>query len=215
MGAPSGSRSSPTAGEPASAPQNGDGRGGCRYPARVTARPIALATLLLAGCAGPPPDPPTAVIDASPDELCEGDGFSTVIALSGARSSGRLSLVPAPPDPSAPPLVFRWDLTGAVHHVVSGSLDSRELEVVASGDRPLHVSLTTATIDGGEATSLLTIGVNVPIAAPCDDGCPAGTECGPYDGGMACLPSGTCAGDDECPPCFVCDAARCAPRGAP
>jgi hypothetical protein len=180
----------------------------------LTARSIALATLLAAGCAGPPPDPPTAVIDASPEELCSGDGFATVIALSGARSSGRLSLVPAPPDPSAP-LTFRWDLTGAEHHVVSGDLDARALEVVASGDRPLHVSLTVTSSEGGEATSLRTIGVNVPIPTPCDDGCPAGMECAPYLGGMACLPSGTCATDDDCPTCFVCDATRCVPRETP
>lgn len=118
----------------------------------------ALALCAL-GCAGPPPRPPTAVIDATPEVLCVGDDFATVITLSGARSSAALSLVPAPPDPSAPPLEFAWYLDGAAHRLVSGSTSSRELSVTASGDRPLHAMLTVRDAEGGEATSLVTVGI--------------------------------------------------------
>jgi hypothetical protein len=119
----------------------------------------ALVLLLALGCAGPPPHPPTAVIDTTPDTVCRGDAFATVIELSGARSSASLSLIPAPPDPSAPPLEFEWLLDGAEHAVVAGSLTSPRLAVTTAGDRPLHVTLTVFDADGGDATSLVTVGL--------------------------------------------------------
>ncbi len=117
---------------------------------------VALCAL---GCAGPPPLPPTAVIDATPDVICAGDDFGTVIELSSARSAAALSLVPAPPDPGAPPLEVAWYLDGAAHRVVAGSSTSPRLSVTTSGDRPLHVLLTVRDGEGGEATSLATVGV--------------------------------------------------------
>lgn len=122
-------------------------------------RRLSALALCALGCAGPPPRPPTAVIDATPEVVCTGDGFSTVIELSGARSSAALSLVPAPPDPSAPPLEFAWFIDGAAHRVVSGTMSSRELSVTTSAERPLHVMLTVRDGEGGEATSLVTIGI--------------------------------------------------------
>lgn len=122
-------------------------------------RRLAALALFALGCAGPPPDPPTAVIDATPGTLCRGDAFATVVELSGARSSATLSLVPAPPDPSAPPLEFLWYLDGTEHRVVDGSLSSARVSVVARADRPLHALLTVRDGLGGEATSLLSVGI--------------------------------------------------------
>ena len=95
----------------------------------------------MCGCAGPPPAPPTALIDASPSSICRGDGHRTVIELSGARSSAGLSLVSAPPDPSAPPLEYTWRLEGAEHVIAAGSTPEESLDVTSSGERPLHVTL--------------------------------------------------------------------------
>lgn len=174
---------------------------------------IALAI----GCGGPPPVPPTAVIDASPSEVCAGDAFATPIVLSGARSSARLSLVPAPPGPDDPPLTFEWRLEGDEHAVIAGARDEDELTVRMAGERPLHVTLTVTTFEGGIAETLRTIGVNVPIAPPCGEGCAAGASCVDLRGESVCLPDQSCASDDDCGGCFVCDleTARCAPPEAP
>ncbi len=83
-----------------------------------------------------------------------------MVELSGARSSASLSLVPSPPDPSAPPLEFTWRLEGAEHVIVTGSTLESALSVRTDGVRPLHVTLTTMNLDGGEATSLTTIGLD-------------------------------------------------------
>ncbi|MBX3268783.1 MAG: hypothetical protein KF729_00895 [Sandaracinaceae bacterium] len=109
------------------------------------------------GCAGPPPHPPTAVIDVSPATLCAGDDYRTVLSISGARSSADLSLLPAPPEPGAAPLAFAWALEGAAHVVVAGSRSAPQLSVTSAGDRPLHVVLTVRDDEGGEATSLRTV----------------------------------------------------------
>lgn len=122
-------------------------------------RALVVLALPALGCAGPPPHPPTAVIDATPETVCRGDAFATVIELSGARSSASLSLIPAPPDPSAPPLEFEWLLDGAEHSIVAGSATSPRLSVRTAGDRPLHVALTVFDGEGGDATSLLTVGL--------------------------------------------------------
>lgn len=176
-------------------------RGGC-------AGGIALA---LVACAGPPPSPPTAVVDLRPGAICAGDDYATPIVISGARSSSALSLVPAPPDPGAAPLTYRWDLRGDAFALDAGSLDGPELTVRVLGERPLHASLTVIDEDGGEATSLATLGLVVPLAPPCDEGCAMDTEC--VEG--RCLPQGACADETECPACFVCEEARCVPEARP
>ncbi len=164
--------------------------------------------LLALGCAAPPPVPPTAVLDASPEEVCRGDAFSTPIVLSAARSAARLSLVPAPPDPDDAPLSFRWQLEGDEHFVVAGDLDARELTVLMAGDRPLHATLNVTTFEGGVAETLASIGVVLPIAPPCGEGCPSGSACVEHQGAEVCLPDAVCASDAECSGCFVCDLAR-------
>lgn len=176
-----------------------------------------LVVALAIGCGGPPPTPPTAVIDASPGEVCTADAFTTPITLTGARSSLRLSLVPAPPGPDDPPLEYAWRLEGDAHRVIDGALDEDSLTVLMAGERPLHVSLTVTTFEGGIAETLRSIGVNVPLAPPCDEGCPAGTSCVELRGQDVCLPDQRCASDDDCAGCAACDAStsRCAPPEAP
>lgn len=156
----------------------------------------------LVSCAGPPPRPPTSVIDADPEILCAGDEFATPLRISGARSSAALSLVPGPPDPDAAPLEYGWALDGAAYRVLAGDLGSRELTLTTSGDRPLHVTLTVYQADGGEATTRRTIGLFDPHA-PCGESCPEGSTCV----ADLCVPDVACAADDECPLCFACDLA--------
>lgn len=168
-----------------------------------------LAFFFLAACHGRPPTPPTAVIDLMPDAVCAGDDFGTRIAVSGARSATELSLVPAPPDPDAPPLTYEWRVDGAEHTILEGELDEPELALVFDGARPLHLTLTVTTFEGGTATTLRTIGVVEPIAPTCVDTCDEGSTC--IEG--LCIDDTPCARDDECD-CFVCDAelARCVPE---
>lgn len=176
------------------------------------AAPGSWLILAVLGCASPPPAPPTAVIDATPSEVCVGDRFATPITLSGARSAGRLSLVPAPPDPSMP-LDFAWELEGDAHELVAGRLDGPELTVRMAGARPLHVTLRVTSFEGGVAESLRTIGIVVPLTPGCEEGCPQGSSCVVVRDRSLCLPDAPCASDDECSACLVCDAnlGRCAP----
>jgi hypothetical protein len=170
----------------------------------------ALVSLcLLAACHGRPPTPPTAVIDATPDGVCAGDAFSTVIDVSGARSASVLSLVPAPPDPDAPPLAYEWRIEGADHEIVAGALDEAELSLVSDGLRPLHLTLTVTDVEGGTATSLRTVGLIEAIATPCEGECAPGSTC--VEG--LCLDDDACVTDDDCG-CLVCDVelARCVPE---
>ncbi len=182
---------------------------------RRAGRSVIASFVLAVGCGGPPPVPPTAVIDATPGDVCAGDGFATAIQLSGARSAARLSLVPAPPGPDDPPLTFEWRLEGDAHHVVSGALDDDTVAVRMAGERPLHVTLTVTTFEGGVAETLRTIGVTVPFVS-CEDECADGTSCVELRGERLCLPDQECASDDECPRCSVCDPdlGRCAPPEA-
>lgn len=119
-------------------------------------RGVATLALCALGCAGPPPHPPTAVIDARPARVCAGDDYATVVELSGARSSNYLSLVPEAADPDAP-LEFEWSLEGADFEIVTGSLVGPALSVVTAGDRPLHAVLTVTNAEGGQATSTRTV----------------------------------------------------------
>lgn len=157
------------------------------------------------------------MIDASPTEVCAGDAYTTPIALSGARSAERLSLVPAPPAPGATPLVYEWTIEGDAHVIVSGALDAPELTLRMAGERPLHATLTVTNAEGGVAETLRTIGITFAEAPPCDDGCEDGTSCVQRDGESVCLPDGECASDEDCDACFVCDVelARCVPGDAP
>lgn len=161
--------------------------------------------LLLLGCAGPPPAPPSAVIVITPGAVCAEDGFVTPVTLSGATSSGRLSLVPVPPEPGAPELTFRWRLSGDEHVIVSGGLDGEELEVLIAGERPLVVELTVDDGVGGTAHALRTVGFTVPT--PCGDGCPDDQLCVTHAEGDFCVPDAACATDEECAACMICDAA--------
>src|SRR5688572_24724206 len=102
-----------------------------------------------------------------PESVCAGDRFSTLIEVSGARSAARLSLVPSPPDPDAPPLVFEWLIEGDEFEIVEGAIDEPELAVAVAGDRPLHLTLTVINGEGGVAETLRSIGVVDREAPPC------------------------------------------------
>ncbi len=182
-----------------------------RYPALVRVAWLACCIGSIA-CVGPPPAPPTAVVDLTPSSVCAGDAFATAIAISGARSASRLSLVPTAPEPGE--LTYAWQLDGAEHWIESGALNAPDLVVRMAGDRPLHVSLTVTTADGGEAQTLRTIGITSEIALPCADGCPSDHDCVEREGESVCLPIATCASDGDCTGCFACDPAlsRCVPR---
>ena len=114
---------------------------------------------LVASCGAPPPPSPSAVIHADPEAVPEGDGFATPIRLDANDSQPRLTLVPTPPDPGAPPLAVEWSFAGAARRIVEGSRDSAELTVTTAGDRPLHVTLTVRNAEGGVATALESIAI--------------------------------------------------------
>jgi len=116
--------------------------------------------LFSCACAGPPPAPPTALIELTPTSICRDDGHATIIQISGSRSASGISLVPSPPDPGAPPLEFTWQIDGPEHAVIDGSTLSPALSVTTLGDRPMHVTLTVMNADGGEATSVRTLGID-------------------------------------------------------
>jgi hypothetical protein len=179
-------------------------------------RSAAIIFLALSlGCGAPPSPPPTAVIDASPSAICQGDAFETPIEISGARSAVQLSLVPSPPDPSVP-LEYTWELEGAEHMILEGALENAELTIATAGDRPLHVALTVTDEEGGRARTVRTIGLVIASASSCEAGCETGTSCVEREGGALCLPNRECASDDDCG-CFVCDLsiARCVPPETP
>ena len=130
----------------------------------------------LVGCAGPPPPVPTSVIVLTPSASCVNDGFTNLVTLSGATSSARLSLMPGPPEPGAPPLLFHWTLSGDEHVIVGGGLELAVVEVVVAGERPLVVELEVDDQLGGIAESIRTVGLtwfvgSIPlIAAYVDNG---------------------------------------------
>ena len=139
---------------------------------------MALLVLVLCACGGPPPPPPTAVIVAEPPSLCEGDGHATPVLLDGRDSAARLTLVPVPPDPDAPPLTYEWSFQGAEHRVVDGDLGSDHLTITAAADRPLHVTLRVTNELGGVAESIQTVGITRPTAGPAV-ACGSDRDCGP------------------------------------
>jgi hypothetical protein len=99
------------------------------------------------------------IVEATPTALCVGDEFRTDIRLDGRKSAAALSLVYAPPDPSAPPLMFRWSFSGAEVRVEDGDPSDDHLVVRTKGDRPLHVRLHVKNAKGGEADALTTIAI--------------------------------------------------------
>lgn len=170
---------------------------------------LAAWLAALVGCAGAPPDPTTAVIVATPSASCADDGFVNPVTLSGASSSARLSLMPGPPEPGAPPLLFRWTLSGDEHAIVAGGLRLAEVVVVVAGDRPLVVELEVDDQLGGVADAIIAVGLTFPT--PCGEGCAMNEICADHAEGDFCVPDTTCADDADCAPCLSCDVAlgRC------
>lgn len=133
----------------------------------------ALAAVVLSGaCGAPAPGAPSAVVTSDPEAVCLGDDYRTPIVLDASDSAPRLTLVPAMPDPDAPPLGFEWDLSGSAWALLEGDLDGERLVVAIAGDRPLHVELTVREPGGGVATTLHTVAVTEPdpAAGVCVDG---------------------------------------------
>jgi len=203
------------------------------HPDMFRRGPLAIATVWVLACGGPPADQPSAVILFSPETICRGDAHRTTVMLDGTMSSRHLSLIPLPPEDTAypdgasvAPISYAWTLEGDEHVVVGGSLTSSTLSITAAGDRPLHVTLTTTNLAGGSATSLRTLPITVPTTWPrhctSDAACPGGS-CLVIDGALAdaggsgvCVGSVHCTSDTACDPCFVCDPTQmaCVPRPA-
>ena len=183
----------------------------------LTLTALMPAMALLLACAGPPPDPPSAVIAHGPPTICEGDAHHTGISLDGRSSSSHLTLVPVAPEPGELPLAFSWTISGAEHRIVTGALSENHLTVTSLGDRPLHVQLVVTNGAGGVATAVRTVSLTPAVFTRCtaDADCAAGHVC-PMDLGR-CVPAGSCTLDADCEACFSCDAAsmRCVPRGTP
>lgn len=125
----------------------------------------AAALLALAACGEVATGGPSAVIRADPSAICLGDGFVTPVRLDGEQSRPRLSLVPQPPSPGAPPLSWRWTLSGSDARIVEGGLDDSALVVLLRGDRPLHVGLEVSLPDRRAARSQATVAVTLPDPA--------------------------------------------------
>ena len=175
-------------------------------------RALFVSFLLLAR-GGPPPDPPSAVVSLSPATICEGDGHHTEVLLDGSMSSVHLTLVPVMPAPGEAPLQFSWSLSGATPVITAGTLTSDALAVTTAGDRPLHVTLTVTNGVGGTATTLRTISITPLTRTRCS----LDADCAPGVCAVdlrTCIPDHSCSSDDDCEPCFSCEAAssRCLPR---
>jgi hypothetical protein len=147
----------------------------------VAAACVAGAGLLATACNGPPPPAPSPVILATPTTVCLGDDYKTPIMLDGTQSSATLTLVPAPVDANAPPLVYLWTLTGSAYRLVSGTLTSDKLVVRMAGTEPLQVDLNVMNSMGGSADTTATVSVTLPSSG---DG---GAESGAKDAGMCPL----------------------------
>ncbi len=126
---------------------------------------VLAAAAFSAACGAPPESAPSAVVTSDPESVCLGDGFATPIVLDASDSAPRLTLVPAPPDPDAPPLRYRWTLSGSRWVLVEGVLDGERLVVAIEGDRPLHVELSVSDAEGGTATTDHTVAVTLPDPA--------------------------------------------------
>jgi hypothetical protein len=137
-------------------------------------------------CSGPPPAPPSAVINITPASVCVGDDMRTKVHLSSNGSSPELTLVYGAPPPDAGTLNFFWSFSGAVCKGLTtdpspcdvtitgkvepdGTLDYADEDLVMMGDKPVFVSLTSTIMlpdgtTGGSTTSQAVI----PIT-PLDD----------------------------------------------
>ena len=103
------------------------------------------------GCGGPPPPPPSAVIAVTPETIAE--GIRTPLRFHAGKSTPRLTLVPAAPDPDDGELGYSWEFAGGVADLPS-DLRAVHVEVIATGDRPVHATLTVTNRWGGVVSTL-------------------------------------------------------------
>jgi hypothetical protein len=133
--------------------------------------------VVVASCGSPPPPAPSVVITATPSAVCFGDDFQTEIVLDAAKSARHLSLVPAPPDPNAPPLKIKWSFAGSQIRIegdpTRDHTADEQITVRMAGDRPLHVKLRVENDEHGVTEAVTTIAVTplddsgqCPLAAP-------------------------------------------------
>lgn len=182
---------------------------------RIAEAGLGLFACGVIACGAPPPDPPTAVVRATPSSVCLGDDFATPIRLDASESAAGLTLVPVPPPEDAPELSYAWAFSGAEVRELGRGEAGVTVDVATAGDRPLHVQLTVRTAQGGEATTLHTVPITLPPARCAADGdCTAGERCLEHEGERFCGVDQDCAADAECSPCTRCDAAarRCVPE---
>ena len=110
------------------------------------------------GCGEAPPPPPSAVITVAPVTIARGE--RTPLTFDGSKSTPRLTLVPAAPDPDDGELGFSWEFAGGVADVPR-NLTTVSVQVTATGDRPVHATLTVTNRWGGSVSALH----SVPLAA--------------------------------------------------
>jgi len=133
--------------------------------------------IVLISCGSPPPPAPSAVITLAPAAVCIGDNFQTEIQLDSKGSAARLTLVPAPPDPNAPPLKLKWSFSGSAFQIGGDPTRDHTIEdsltVTMAGDRPLHVTLHVENEVGGTSEAIASIAVtpldengNCPLPSP-------------------------------------------------
>ena len=83
-------------------------------------------------------------------------GVSTTLTFDASKSAARLTLVPSPADPDDGPLTIHWSFAGGVDRMPQDATAPR-VEVGASGDRPVHATLTVENRWGGRLTTLKTV----------------------------------------------------------
>ncbi len=103
------------------------------------------------GCGEAPPPPPSAVITVTPETIAE--GTQTLLTFDGSKSTPRLTLVPAAPDPDDGELIYSWEFSGGVTDQPL-DLGVVQVQVTARGDRPVHARLTVTNRWGGVVSTL-------------------------------------------------------------
>ena len=115
---------------------------------------MVTGALTLAACGQAPPPPPSAVITVEPEFIVA--GARTELTFDASKSTARLTLVPAGPNPDDELLEYRWEFSGGVQ-TAPRDLSAVRVRVVARGDRPVHATLSVTNPQGGEVSALKSV----------------------------------------------------------
>jgi hypothetical protein len=130
------------------------------YAHSVMAGLLLMVTMTaFVGCGQAPPPPPSAVITVTPEAVLQGQPVR--LAFDAGKSTPRLTLVPAAANPDDGQLEYSWEFSGGVTGVPA-DLTAVEIAVTATGDRPVHATLTVRNRWGGQVSALH----SVPLVAP-------------------------------------------------